>query len=195
MPLVPSSSDPNTLDALRDPVARSAAQQGGEIPVKWKPTLEEPVPVARCRAVKQDGTRCKRWGMRGTTKVIIAKNGETWTGGLCPNHGGHLPHVKEHANSMIEAARLRIIDTADAAVDTMIDLMTNAPDAVRHRAAADILDRAGIKGPVEIDVTVRQEESAADRVQRRIAELAARVTPAPEAHEDEIEIVDAELDE
>jgi hypothetical protein len=83
-------------------------------------------------------------------------------------------------------------------VDVMYDLaMNSANDGVRQRAAADMLDRAGIKGAVEIDVTVRQEESAADRVHKRLETLASRVITdaAPARDESEDDVVDAELEE
>lgn len=156
------------------------------VPEKWRPTAAEPVPVIRCTAVKANGERCKRWSLRGAK--------------VCPSHGGRLPSVREHAAATVEAARLRIIDLSDEAVDVISDLMLNATaDKIRLDAARDLLDRAGIKGAVEIDVTVEQVASPAERARQKIEETAARLAAqqlkAEEARREEDDVVDAELED
>jgi hypothetical protein len=167
---------------MSDQVKRSAVAQGREIPAGWKPTASEPLPVARCRAIKSNGERCGRWGIRGTTLVIENENGETITGGLCPKHGGRLKNVADHAAALNEAARLRLIGSADDMLDVMFDLAQNSGnDGVRQRAAADLLDRAGVKGAIEIDVQVTQAASPIDRVNERLASMARRIHGDEEA--------------
>lgn len=157
------------------------------VPEKWRPTVNEPVPVVRCTTIKANGERCKRWSLRGATQ--------------CASHGGRLPSVREHAAATVEAARLRIIDLSDNAVDVIQDLMLNsAADKIRLDAARDLLDRAGIKGAVEIDVTVEQVTSPADRARQKIDEFAARLAEQALKEEEarraeEAEIVDAELED
>jgi cytosine/adenosine deaminase-related metal-dependent hydrolase len=157
------------------------------IPAGWKPTVREPVPVVRCTELTRAGTRCKRWSLRGTTQ--------------CIKHGGQLPNVQEHAAAVVEAAKLRLIGIADLAIDQIEDLMINASgEGIRLKAAQDVLDRASVKGAVEIDVTVRQEETSADRVAKRLAEMARRIeaknTPVSSAADpDDEDIIDAVLEE
>ena len=172
-----------------DPVGRSAAQQGSNIPAKWRPTVAEPVPVVRCTAIKKDGNRCKNWSLRGAH--------------VCLKHGGRLPNIKDHAEAVVEAARMRLIGLSDLAIDQLEDLVQNASaEKIRLDAAKDILDRNGVKGAMEINVEVQHTESAADRLASRLAEAAERltskkiepvVTADPDTDTDE-DIVDAELD-
>lgn len=154
------------------------------VPEKWRPTVREPVPVIRCTTIKANGERCKRWSLRGAQ--------------VCPAHGGRLPNVAEHAKATVEAARMRIVDMSDQAVDVLADLMTNATaEKIRLDAARDVLDRAGVKGAVEIDITVAQTESAADRARAKIEEVSVRLAAEAaraQAQEDE-DIQDAEIEE
>lgn len=186
----PSDDDDDSVHPSLDAspenrVNRSAAQQGSNVPVSWRPTPREPVPVVRCTTIKSNGERCKRWSLRGAT--------------VCYRHGGSLPNVQEHAAAVVEGARLRLIGLTDLAIDQIEDLMENATqDAIRLKAAQDVLDRAGVKGAIEIDITTRQEESAVDRVRARLAEISDRMHPAEDDIVD-VEIVDttgeAALDE
>src|SRR4030095_11889824 len=101
-PFAQSMPEPPHIDG--DPVVvsnspsagkTSPAEQGLEVPMGWKPTLAEPVPVVRCTGMStQSGERCKRWSLRGTT--------------VCKIHGGQLPNVQEHANAIVESARMRL---------------------------------------------------------------------------------------
>lgn len=155
---------------------------GPIIPATWKPTLNEPVPVIRCTAIKRDGDRCKRWSLRGTN--------------VCVKHGGQLPTVQEHAAAVVEAARLRIINMTDQAVDVLQDLMVNAAaEKIRLDAARDVLDRAGVKGALEIDLTVSQGESAADRARRMLEDTATRMAEKiqDQQERDADNVVDGEL--
>lgn len=133
-----------------------------DIPAGWRPTPSEPVPVVRCTAIKKDGERCRRFSLRGAT--------------VCIKHGGQLPNVQEHARAVVEAAKLRIYGLSDEAIDVIYDLMQNSSaDKIRLDAAKDLLDRANVKGPQEVEVTVRSEESPADKIRRRLAETKERL--------------------
>jgi len=92
-------------------IPRTPDSQDSTTPVGWVPTVAKPIPVVRCTQIKKDGERCGRWSIRGHTK--------------CLSHGGRLPSVKAHAEAAVEAARLRLIDLADPAVDVLSDLMNN----------------------------------------------------------------------
>jgi hypothetical protein len=148
-------------------VAKTPEGQGSNIPLGWRPTVAEPVPVVRCTAVKKNGDRCKQWSLRGTT--------------ICYAHGGRLNNVQEHAAAVVEGAKLRLIGLTDLAIDQLEDLVRNgSAEKIRLDAARDILDRAGAKGAVEINVEVTQTETAADRVRAKLLETARRLEKAGE---------------
>lgn len=142
--------------------------------------------MVRCRIIKRDGERCKQWSLRGTD--------------VCYAHGGRLPNVQQHAEAVVESARLRLIGLADMAVDQIEDLAQNASgEGIRLKAAQDILDRSGVRGAIEVDMQVTQTETAADRVKIKLDKLAKQLTqaatpaPEPDAEEDDDEIQDAEV--
>lgn len=141
----------------------SAVQQGSVVPAGWKPTHEQPIPVVRCTQIKKDGVRCGRWSIRGYTK--------------CKSHSGPGAMMKDgnvnkYAASVIEAARLRLIDSADDAIDVLYDLWQNGTgDAIRLKAATEVLDRAGIRGGFEVDVDVVVHESPVEEIKKRLTEL------------------------
>ena len=129
----------------------SSREQGSNIPVGFKPTARNPLPVVRCTAVirngERKGERCSRWSIRGATVCLV--------------HGGTIPNVKKAAEAKVEAARMRIIGDSELAVDTLFDLLkVGTADNVRLGAAKDILDRAGLKPgeKVDIDLTIGQEK-------------------------------------
>lgn len=150
----------------------SAAQQGVNIPAGWKPTVAAPVPVVRCTGIVRQGPntgqRCPKWSLRGAT--------------VCLSHGGHLPSVKEHAQAVVEAARMRMIGLTDDAIDAIEDLVSNPQTqaAVRLKAATEILDRAGIKGAPDLAITVEHTISASDTIAEKLKSMALRLTPKPE---------------
>jgi len=157
----------------------SAAEQGSNIPTAWKPTMDKPVPVVRCTATKRDGERCGRWSIRGGT--------------VCKVHGGQLPNVIDHANAVVESARLRIYGMADDAAEVMNELIQpGIPDALRLKAAESILNRAGLKDSVDINVEVTHNEKPSEGILKSLAimrernEEAARRKAAEEAEEEEI---------
>lgn len=95
----------------------------------------------RCRIVKGDGLRCMLWS-----------SGRLKDDGLCRVHlrGQRKP------GEDVERARKKLMQSAPYAVDVMEELMESAiSEPVRLKAAAEILDRAGVRGGVEIDVGVQ----------------------------------------
>lgn len=134
----------------------SAAEQGLEIPMGWKPTAAEPVPVVRCKATSTtSGERCKRWSIRGTT--------------VCQSHGGRLPNVIEHSQAVVESARLRLFGLAEDAVDAVADLVQSGTnDAIRLKAAEMILNRTGLKDAIEISVEVKESANLAEDITKRL---------------------------
>lgn len=137
------------------------------VPPSWKrATLGAPVPVVRCTYIFPDsherpGEQCRRWSIRGTT--------------ICLVHGGRLPGVQEHSQAVVEAARLRLVEATDEAVDWLLDLGRNATsEAVRLGAAKDVLDRAGAKSADVVDVNVNVGQSPSDVLRERLRKLKER---------------------
>jgi len=133
-------------------------------------------PPTRCKAIKSNRERCLLWSSG-------RKNDE----GLCRVHLGSLLN---RTGSSVERARVRIAQAAGPAVDVIEDLMNNAiSEPVRLKAAETLLDRAGVRGGIEIDQTVTIDvRPAAAILQERLARLALGA-----ARPEEPEIVDAEV--
>jgi hypothetical protein len=191
----PFDDTPPTLDDLENGTVKShsagmnsAAEQGRNTPVAWKQTVAEPVPVVRCTGTVRNGDRkgerCPKWSIRGAT--------------VCLQHGGHLPSVKEHAQAVVEAARMRMIGLADEAIDAIEDLVTNpgTQQNVRLKAATEILDRIGVKGAPDLAITVEVSASPSDMIAEKLKAIAKRMEPK-ENPEDlgEVETEDDVVDE
>lgn len=182
----------SAAEALPEPskAPRSPAEQGSEVPLGWKPTPREPVPVVRCIQIKKDGNRCKAWSIRGYDKCFK----HSGPGALMPNG-----NVNKYAASVVEAARLRLVDSADMALDVIHDLYSNpgTSEGIRLKAATEILDRAGIRGGYEVDVTVEERESPTVELKKRMLELKkgaeARQRMQDGTYDDELDIVEGEI--
>ena len=137
-----------------------------------------PLPV-RCKAIKDDGVRC-----------------QLWSGGRLPDDGlcrVHLGSLKNKPTDSVERARSRLTQASPSAVDVLETLMDGAEsEQVKLKAATEILDRAGIRGGIdlntEVTVDVRPAASIiAERLQR-LSQTALEITK-----EDAEQTVDAEI--
>lgn len=147
-------------------------------------------PPTRCRARRMDGKRC-----------------QNWTGGLVMNDGLCKTHIGTRANAednfganIMQKARNRLISATVGAVDGLEELaQTATSEPVRLGAYKEILDRAGIRGGVEVDSNININVTSAEEIVRdRLAKLASRVAiTAPEKQEPELEeiVVEVENDE
>lgn len=94
----------------------------------------------RCRFMKTDGLRCMLWS-----------SGRPKDDALCNIHLGSIKRPGQD----VERARAKIVQSASYAVDVVEELMENATsEPVRLKAATEILDRAGVRGGVELDVGI-----------------------------------------
>jgi hypothetical protein len=120
----------------------------------------------RCAAVKDDGIRCQLW-----------TSGRIQDDGLCRVH---LRSVKHRPGDDIERARAKLTQAAPYAVDMLEDMMVNAEsEPVKLKAATEILDRAGIRGGVELDTNVNIDvRPAASIIAERLNRLAVNATDA-----------------
>jgi len=120
----------------------------------------------RCQAVKDDGIRCQLW-----------TSGRLQDDGLCRVH---LRSIKHRPGDDIERARAKLTQAAPYAVDVLEDMMTNAEsEPVKLKAATEILDRAGIRGGVELDTNVNIDvRPAASVIAERLNRLAINANDA-----------------
>lgn len=128
------------------------------------PRSEKRKPLAlphRCRQIKDDSIRCMLWS-----------SGRPNDDGLCRIH---LRSTKHKTSDDIERARTKLQQAAPYAVDMLEDLMENAEsEPVKLKAATEILDRAGVRGGIEIDSTVNVDlRPAASIISERLNRLAS----------------------
>ena len=128
------------------------------------PRSEKRKPLAlphRCRQIKDDSIRCMLWS-----------SGRPNDDGLCRIH---LRSTKHKTSDDIERARNKLQQAAPYAVDMLEDLMENAEsEPVKLKAATEILDRAGVRGGIEIDSTVNIDvRPAASIISERLNRLAS----------------------
>ena len=120
----------------------------------------------RCRTVKIDGLRCQLWS-----------SGRIKDDGLCRIH---LKTIRR-PGADVERARAKLVQAAPYAVDKLEQLMESATsEPVALKAATEILDRAGVRGGMDIGMDVEVTDSrpahviVAERLQR-LAEGAVMV--------------------
>jgi hypothetical protein len=158
--------------------------EGGPKSDKRKP-LAQP---HRCRQVKDDGIRCMLWS-----------SGRPKDDGLCRIH---LRSTQHKTSDDIERARQKLVQAAPYAVDMLEDLMENAEsEPVKLKAATEILDRAGIRGGVEIDSSINIDVRPAaqviaerlDRLAQGAIQSAAKLADAGLHVVPDEDIIDAEV--
>lgn len=132
----------------------------------WRPTVNDPIPTGICEYTSQDGRRCTRKAVPGTGNDPTDRF-------MCTYHGGRLPNVAAKAERVKAAALDSLLDYVKDSVDhlgkTVTD--TSVPDAVRLKAATEILDRTGVKQADRLDVTVENKRSAGEIMAEKIRAL------------------------
>lgn len=154
-------------------------QEDGGPPSPKRAPLAQP---HRCRYIKEDGIRCMLWG-----------TGRPKDDGLCRVH---LRSVKHKTSDDIERAREKLVQAAPYAVDKLEEMMEFAEsEPVRLKAATEILDRAGVRGGVEIDTNVNVDvRPAAEVIAERLDRLASgAIQAAARLAEDGHKVIDAEI--
>jgi hypothetical protein len=134
-------------------------------PVK-SPKRQPAVLPTRCAAVKDDGIRCQLWS-----------SGRLQDDSLCRVH---LRSIKHRPGDDIERARQKLTQAAPYAVDVLETMMEFAEsEPVKLKAATEILDRAGIRGGVELDTNVNIDvRPAASIIAERLNRLAVNAADA-----------------
>jgi hypothetical protein len=97
-----------------------------------------------CRAKRSDGQPCKSPAIKG--------------GRVCRIHGGSTRHIREAANRRLD----ELVLPAVSKIRTL--MLRGESHAIQLRAATEILDRAGVVAPqqVEVDNQVTIQVSYAD---------------------------------
>ncbi len=133
----------------------------------------------RCKVVKSDGIRCLMWS-----------SGRLKDDGACRYH---LKFARKPGGD-IERARQKIVQSAPYAVEVMEELMMDAQsEPVRLKAATEILDRAGVRGGVEVNVEVEHTGLQPHEViAQRLEQLRTAALYSIETADPETKIVDAE---
>jgi hypothetical protein len=158
------------------------------VPENWKPRAGRELPSLRCTHERDDGTRCKNFGVRGT--------GFNGMPSMCMYHGGALPPVKAKAEATLLSVRMRLVQSAPDALQGIIDLAESPTTgaAIKLKAYTEILDRAGIKGGFEVNVEVTNNVSAADEITKKLALMHERMNADTKQEELE-DLGEAEVDE
>jgi hypothetical protein len=136
----------------------------------------------RCTQIKDDGIRCMLWS-----------SGRPKDDGLCRIH---LRSTKHKTSDDIERARNKLMQAAPYAVDKLEELMEYAEsEPVQLKAATEILDRAGVRGGIEIDSNVNIDvRPASEVINERLERLAkGAIQAAAMLSQNGAEIVDAEV--
>lgn len=137
----------------------------------------------RCAAVKEDGIRCQLWS-----------SGRLQDDNLCRVH---LRSIKHRPGDDIERARAKLTQAAPYAVDVLETMMEFAEsEPVKLKAATEILDRAGIRGGVELDTNVTLDvRPAASIIAERLNRLAVNAADAAaRMHEAGVELTSNDVE-
>lgn len=124
------------------------------------PEDQRPFPV-RCTHIRNDGTRCWMWA--GNPQDIT----------LC---GAHKRQAGRDVGRITAAAKVKAAELSLDAVDKLGWLIDyGETHAVQLKASTEILDRAGVRGGIEIDSHVEVEvRDPAAEVRARLDRLAQR---------------------
>lgn len=148
----------------------------------WKRTLDKPIPAIQCTGTNSRGERCGRWAIRGAE--------------VCISHGGNLPNVREAADAVVQEVRMRIAGLTPEAAEVLEELTRpGTADAIRLKAATEILDRAGIKGQLDINVQVEHKIDPGKTIAERLEQISTRAVEATVLEIGNNEVVDAEIEE
>lgn len=104
--------------------------------------------------------------------------------------------VKKRAEEVVAAARLRLLNDTDMAIDVFERLMQpGSGEAVALKAAELVLNYNGLKQPDQVDVTISTGDDPAQLVRERLERLAlgAAGSTSSSSRLEEDDIIDAEV--
>jgi hypothetical protein len=142
-------------------------------------------PPSRCTYIKSDSVRCLMW-----------ENGRQTDSNLCRVHLGA---KNNNQTGSVAKARQRAYQAAPAAIAMLEHLMESAEsEPVKLKAAESILDRAGVRGGIEIDAKVEiTERPAQEQIRERLLRLAPKAIEIqhPETTEEAVLVVVEEAEQ
>lgn len=140
-------------------IGQTPEEQGSDRPKGWKASLEHPIPTVRCNGATEKGVQCNKWSIEGSDK--------------CDSHSTNLD--KKLASERVMAGKLRLIGLIDPAIDTLQELLEpGTGEAVRLKAATEILDRSGIPKGQEMKVEIEHHNTVRESVERQLDEIRRR---------------------
>jgi len=129
----PGTSGLVKVKLLRYELDRESDDEG-RMTWTWVPPDEKRC-VSLTRSGHYRGSRCVKWSARGTK--------------VCMRHGAQLPNVRKHALK-------NLLGSAEDAVSELIRialLKKNVSDGDKIKAISQLLDRAGVVGKTEVEIT------------------------------------------
>lgn len=134
--------------------------------VGWQPTTRRPIPTQKCATIKKDGNPCGNRSVRGTGLTAGSSP-------RCRMHGGQLPTVKQHAEEIVNAARIQLTDSTPDAVRVIMEIMKSSSTAsnVRLAAAKEVLDRAGVKSGADMTIEVTNNILPSEKIMKKLASM------------------------
>lgn len=178
----------NTIEKPKlNPSGHSPRQQGTEIPIGYKRTLDKPLPPVQCVHIHKpghqfEGQRCGKYALRGSTT------------GKCLSHSGmgNLPNVSMANEAMLENARNNLMLEIVNLIDKGMDLIDHSEsDAVKATMIRDYLDRLGFKAGTEINLNIKNEIDPGLTLSEKLKAISSRNTaPSPDP---DSEIQDGEV--
>lgn len=147
-------------------------------------TSAMPVPVPRCGFKDRGGHQCPKLSLPGAVR--------------CEEHGGDWLDPT-HRQMLLLNSYARLVEASADAVDALVHVAVHGTrEEARVMAAREILDRAGIRAGVDININLTGDaegKSAAEQLLERLDSIAAGMTAREEIappRRDE-DIIDAEV--
>lgn len=135
------------------------------------PEHKLPILPERCARTRADGSRCWGWSW----PAVQAQ-------GFCRQHCSNAAfNATEQMNTLKDASKMRLAQLTGPSLEALEDLILNSTvPAVRLKAATEVLDRVGIRGGSELNISGHVEHEVLDPAQAvrdRLNSLAARMKP------------------
>lgn len=135
------------------------------------PEHKLPILPGRCIRTRADGSRCWGWAW----PAVSAE-------GFCRSHCSNAAfNATDQMNKLNDAAKMRLSQLTGPSLEALEDLILNSSvPAVRLKAATEVLDRVGIRGGMDLNISGQVQHELVDpaiAVRERLNSLAERLAP------------------